>query len=192
MDNMQSDDQTVVSDDQQEHVADQSRRNFLKAAVVASAAVAVAGGAAGFAIAKGKAPSQFLSFVGFEASGSCIPISQGGKFGGSNPNNFIQVNNTYLDSFGTSGTTTNSDNVYPLTFTRCGSTGQITFTLTDKSHTPSPSITGTLVQTGGDGGSYSYQHKVNNGNTDLYLAYINVTGDTGTEFPTGSCLTLSC
>jgi hypothetical protein len=187
MDNMQSDDQTVVSDDQQGPVADQSRRSFLKAAVVASAAVAVAGGAAGFAIAKGKAPSQFLSFVGFVASGTCIPIKQGGKFGGSNPNNYIQVDNSYLDSFGTASATKVNGN-YPLTFTRCGSTGQIKFTLTDKNDA-SKSISGTLVESGGDGSTSSYKDG-NNG--VLYLAYTNVTGSTTTEYPTGSCLTLSC
>jgi hypothetical protein len=188
MDNMQSNDQTEALDDQQGHVADQSRRNFLKAAVVASAAVAVAGGAAGFAIANGKAPSQFLSFVGFVASGSCIPIKQGGKFGGSNPNNFIQVDSSYLDNFGTASTTKDGTGNYPLTFTRCGNTGIITFTLTDKNDT-SKSITGTFVESGGDGGTASYQSGTNG---VLYLAYINVSGSTSTEYPTGSCLTLSC
>ncbi len=188
MDDMQSNDQTEALDDQQGHVADQSRRSFLKAAVVASAAVAVAGGAAGFAIANGKAPSKFLSFVGFVASGSCIPLKQGGKFGGSNPNNFLQVDPSYLDNFGTASSTANGNGDFPLNFTRCGNTGQIKFTLTDKNHA-SDVISGTLVETGGDGGTFSYQ---DGSNSVLFLAYINVTGSLTDEFPTGSCLTLSC
>lgn len=188
MDSKNTSDQFESSDDQQGQAPDQSRRNFLKAAVVASAAVAVAGGAAGFAIASGKAPTPFLSFVGFVASGSCIPIKQGGKFGGSNPNNFIQVDNSYLDSFGTASSTKNGAGDYPLTFTRCGNTGTINFTLTDKTDS-TKSISGTFVESGGDGGTSSYK---NGSNGVLYLAYSSVTGSTTTEYPTGSCLTLSC
>lgn len=190
----QSNDQVESTEDQQELVADKGRRNFLKAAVVASAAVAVAGGAAGFAIASGKTPTPFLSFVGFVASGTCISLSQGAKFSGNNPNNFLQVSDTNLDSFGTMSSTKDSNNNYPLTFTRCGNTHQIHFTLTDKTNA-NYIITGTLVETGGVGGNYSYGDK--NGN--LYLSFIDVVGagpdpsaSLGNQFPEGSCLTLSC
>ncbi|HZC05976.1 MAG TPA: twin-arginine translocation signal domain-containing protein [Ktedonobacterales bacterium] len=195
MDHEHNLDQFEPSDDQQGHVEDTSRRNFLKAAVVASAAVAVAGGAAGFAIASGKAPTPFLSFVGFIASGSCIPLKQGAKFSGNNPNNFLQVDNSYLDSFGTKSSTKDSNNHYPLTFTRCGNTHQIHFTLTDKTNS-NYVITGTLVESMGNGNNYSYQ---NGSNGDLYLAFTNVLGggpdpsaSLADQFPEGSCLTLSC
>jgi hypothetical protein len=188
-------DQVDSSGDQQGLAQDKSRRNFLKAAVVASAAVAVAGGAAGVAIATGKTPAPFLSFVGFVASGVCLDLKQAGKFGANNPNNFLQVASSNLDSFGTASATKNGDGNYPLTFTRCGDTHQISFTLTDKSKSQYV-IQGTLVETGGYGSHYSYE---DGSNSVLYLAMIDVTG-AGTdptasldhEFPTGSCLTLSC
>jgi hypothetical protein len=46
-----------------------SRRNFLKAAVVASAAVATAGGAAGYALSSGRAPAPLIRFIGDVHSG---------------------------------------------------------------------------------------------------------------------------
>ena len=185
---MPSTDQMPSSDEQQADVENKSRRNFLKAAVVASAAVAVAGGAAGFAIASGKAPTPFLSFVGFVASGSCININQGAKLNDSNPNDYLQVLNSYLDSFGTVSSTQDGSGNYPITFTRCGNTGTITFTLTDKTDS-SIVMYGTLVETGGNNSSYSYK---SGSNGELYLGYTNLTGNTTHEYPAGSCLTLSC
>ncbi len=195
MEHNHSNDQVESSNDQQELAQDKSRRNFLRAAVAASAAVAVAGGAAGIAIASGKAPAPFLSFVGFVASGSCIALKQGAKFSGSNPNNFLQLDNSYLSSFGTVSANKDANGNYPITFTRCGSTHQIHFTLTDKTNS-NYVIKGTLVETMGNGNNYSYK-KGSNG--DLYLAFTNVTGagpdpsaSLNDQYPEGSCLTLSC
>lgn len=195
MEHHDSDAQLEPSADQQEPAEDNSRRTFLKAAVATSAAVAVAGGAAGLAIATGKVHAPFLSFVGTVASGVCMDLKQGGKFGGSNPNNFLQLADTYLDAFGTAASVKDTNGNYPLTFTRCGDTHQIHFTLTDKTNSNFV-ISGTLVETGGNGGNYSYQ---NGSNTDLYLAFINVVGggpdpsaSLNDQFPAGSCLTVSC
>lgn len=167
-----------------------NRRNFIKAAVVASATVAAAG-AAGAAMASGRAPTPLLSFIGAVPSGSCIPLKQGGKFGGNNPNNFLQVDNSYLSNFGTASSTKDGNGNYPLTFTHCSPSHTITFTLTDKNHSDMV-IHGQLVETGGQGGNYSYE---DGNNTVLYLAFTNVSGTPASlnnEFPTGSCLTLSC
>lgn len=183
---MQSGDSETTTNAELNTVEDKSRRTFLKAAVAASAAVVVAGGAAGFAIASGKAPTRFLSFVGFAASGSCIDIIQGGKFGPNNPNNFLQVDISNLDSFGTASSTPDGNGNFPVTFTRCGG-HTINFTLTDKNS--GQSISGTLIETGGDNSSYSYKSGTNG---DLYLGYTNVTGDISNQFPAKSCLTLSC
>jgi hypothetical protein len=167
-----------------------SRRNFLRAAVVASAAVVTAGGVAGVALASGKGPDQLLRFANFVASGVCIPLAEGGKFGGSNPNNFLQVlgNPTqYLDSFGTAGPADGTGN-FPLTLTRCGTGNPINFTLTDKNHA-SIQMQGQIVQTGGQGGNHSYKDHTNG---KLFLAFTNISGDTDHQYPTGSCLKLSC
>jgi hypothetical protein len=194
MEYQDSDAQLEPSADQQQPEGDNSRRTFLKAAVAASAAVAVAGGAAGFAIATGKVRAPFLSFVGQVASGVCMDLKQGGKFGPSNPNNFLQLDDTYLDAFGTAASTKDSNKNFPLTFTRCGTHHSIHFTLTDKTNSNFV-ISGTLVETGGDGGNYSYE----GGDKVLYLAYIDVVGggpdpsaSLNNQFPAGSCLTVNC
>lgn len=195
MDSEHTDEQIETSGTQQDVAENASRRNLLKAAVVASAAVAVAGGAAGYAMAGGKVPARFLSFAGFVASGQCLSLKQGAKFSGNNPNNFLQLDASYLDSFGTASSTKDGNGNYPITFTRCGSTHQISFTLTDKNDSTLV-IDGTLVETMGDGNNYSY---VNGSNGDIYLAFTNIVGagpdpskSLSNQFPEGSCLSLSC
>ena len=169
-----------------------TRRDFLKAAVIASAAVAATGGAAGAVLAARGGPQSLLRFGPQTASGQCIPIKQGGKFGGSNPNNFIQVDNSYLGDFGTAAATKDANGNFPLTFTRCGSGNPIHFTLTDKTGSHAE-MQGDLVETGGQGGTASYKDG-NNG--VLFLAFTNISdvtpGGTTNEYPTGSCLALSC
>lgn len=195
MEHEHTNDEVASPANQQDVAENASRRNLLKAAVVASAAVAVAGGAAGFAMAGGKAPARFLSFVGFVASGNCLSLEQGAKLGGNNPNNFLQLAASYLDSFGTKSATKDGTGNYPITFTRCGSTHQISFTLTDKNNS-NYVVEGTLVESMGNGNNSSY---VNGSNGDIYLAFINIVGagpdpsaSLKNQYPEGSCLALSC
>ena len=84
MDNMQSNDQTEALENQQGQVADQSRRNFLKAAAVASAAVVVAGGAAGFRDCQrqGALAVPELRILASWRAANASHSNQGAKFGG--------------------------------------------------------------------------------------------------------------
>jgi hypothetical protein len=173
-----------------------NRRDFLKAAVVASAAVAAAGAAAGTALAVSGKPAQLFGFGGNQASGKCISLSQGSKFSPNNPNNFLQVNAPFLSEFGTTGAD-DPDGDPTIVFTRCGDHAPIFFTLTDKNDA-NLIITGELVEfTSSPKDLYSHQGT----NTDLYLVYLAATlqgagpdpsKSLGNQFPEGSCLTLSC
>jgi hypothetical protein len=168
-----------------------SRRDFLKAAVIGSAAVATVGGAAaaGYALTSRK-PSS-VRFIGNVASGQCLSLKQGGKFGPSNPNNFLQLDISYLGDIGTESGTKDGNGNFPIDFTHCGTSDFIYFSLTDKNHSNFV-IFGKLVETGGLDGNYSY---VNGSNGDIYLAFTDLSGSQASlndEYPEGSCLVLSC
>jgi hypothetical protein len=168
-----------------------SRRDFLKAAVIGSAAVATAGGAvaAGYALTNRK-PST-VPFVGVVASGQCLSLKQGSKFGSNNPNNFLQLDISYLADFGTQSGSADGNGNFPITFTHCPGANVIYFKLTDKTDS-TIFLFGTLVENGGLGGNYSY---VSGTNGDIYLAFTALSGTTANlnhEYPEGSCLQIGC
>jgi hypothetical protein len=179
-----------------------NRRNFLKAAVVASAAVATVGGAAGAALLSGKSPTQLIRIANFVQSGVCMLLSQGSKLSQNNPNNFLQINlqdkngNDQLSAFGTLGPN-DPDGDKTILFNRCGADKPIYFTLTDKTNS-SLVVMGQLVESvaGQDTQGHPktlYSHQGTD--TDLYFAYTCVQGSAASlddQFPTGSCLQVFC
>jgi hypothetical protein len=192
-----SGDGPTVPDQQQLSTEGNSRRNFLKAAVVASAAVATAGGAAGYALSSGRTPAPLLRFANLVASGSCISIDQGGKFSPNNPNNFIQLANSTLGDFGVdSGVTDPVDaNSNLITLTRCGTHSPIYFKLVDSADS-TLWIVGTIVESYTVSGQTTYSHVATNGGNEVSLALV-LSGTQGTnseknEYQAHSCLQVQC
>jgi hypothetical protein len=163
--------------------------------VVASAAVAAAGGAAAFALERGAAPG--LRFGNFAASGTCLQIDEGGKFSPNNPNNFIQFVNSKLSEFGVdSGVVDPLDaNSNLITLTRCGTHTPIYFKLVDAVDT-TLWIVGTIVETYTVGSDTTNSHVGTNGAKKVFLA-LQLSGTQGTnseknEYQTNSCLFVQC
>jgi len=174
------------------------RRNFLKAAVVASAAVAAAGGVAGATLLAGQSPSPLIRIANFTQSGQCIDIKEGGKFSANNPNNFLQLVNSTLGEFGVdSGIVDPADsNSDLITLTRCGTHTPIYFKLVDKSKS-TLFIVGTIVESFvATNNTTVYSHVAQNGGGDVFVA-ISLGSTQGpksldNQYPAHSCLELQC
>jgi hypothetical protein len=148
----------------------QSRRRFLRNAVVASAASAAAVGAGAALIGATPLGPKLMSrvaVVGAVVSPGCIPLKEGSKGSPNSPNQTLQVDIANASFFGTlSGTAVGST----LTLSHT----PFNITLTAKSG-GAPVLT--TVVTGGE---------VANGNVLKLFINPGVTG----EYPTGSCITI--
>lgn len=147
-----------------------SRRDFLRNAVIASAATATVVGASAAIIEATPLGPKLMSRIAVVAavvSPGCIPLKQGSKGSPNNPNQILQVDIANASFFGTlSGTTVGST----LTLSHT----PFNITLTAKAG-GAPVLT--TVVTGGE---------VANGNVLKLFITPGVTG----EYPEGSCITI--